>query len=40
MERDIFDYELKLIEEVSKSKFSFKKVIKLFQLGAMMNHNA
>lgn len=37
MNEYIYNYELKLIDEVAKSKFSFKKVIKLLQLGSLSN---
>lgn len=32
MDRELYDYEQKLLKEVSKEKFSFKKVIKLVEL--------
>ena len=35
--KNYFDYEMKLIDEVCHSKFSFKKIIKLIELDAMVN---
>ncbi len=32
MDRELFDYEQKLLKEVSREKFSFKKIIKLMEL--------
>ncbi len=39
MENEIFNYEMKLIDEVSHSRFSFRKVLKLLKINAIAEHN-
>ena len=31
MRNEIYDYEMKLLDDVSKERFSFKKIVKLIQ---------
>ncbi len=38
MDRNVYDYEQKLIEEVAHSKFSFKKIINILKLSAIAGH--
>ena len=38
MDREMFEYENRLLEEVAHSKFSFKKIIKLLKLDAIAGH--
>ena len=38
MERNLYEYEQKLLEEVTHSKFSFKKIVKLLKLDAIAGH--
>lgn len=38
MRNEIYNYEMKLLDDVSKERFSFKKIVKLIQLCGMANH--
>ncbi len=38
MNNELYEYEHKLLEEVSHSKFSFKKIVKLLKLNAIAGH--
>lgn len=40
MDRNMYDYEHKLLKELESTKFSFKKVITILKLNAIAGHVA
>ncbi len=39
MDRNVYEYEQKLIEEVAHCRFSFKKIVKILKLSAIAGHS-